>query len=176
MPERLAERFEEALGDPELLSMKNQLATLDARWKDVISALDKPQMHKNNVKSIRKAIEEVDKGILDDVGFLEAVREAILDIRNEHETWIHSASLMEAQRKMVETEMKRMIAIGQVLTVEEANALVGRIRIIMLKNLKVGTVIDDVIIKQIQYELMELTHIKSSGFSKSGTPAGAIQV
>src|SRR3990167_9602675 len=27
MPERLAERFEAALGDPELLSMKNQLAT-----------------------------------------------------------------------------------------------------------------------------------------------------
>jgi len=128
MPQRLQERFARGLHDPDLLSLDNEIALLDAHvtekleklrddvgdgsklWPFLQSAYDdlRAAAASGNTKEVTQSL--LVMGQLIQRGF------------EEHLLWSDILVLWEERRKLVETEQKRRIALQLVLNVDEAMA------------------------------------------------------
>lgn len=134
LPSSLAERFNASLMDRQLLSLRSEIALVDARLEDVLS-------HTNDAgdRATLGAWVELKKlnGILRDrrrrgdaQGMAMALNEIqkLIDLgATEEESWHEAYGLMEQRRKLAESEHKRLVALHQVLTAEEALTLVNMV-------------------------------------------------
>ena len=130
MPKRLLARYEEALGDPNLLSLSDELAVVDARAQDLIAQLgtgESPKAWLAAGGAVKALIAELGRDEPDQemvkatLGRLEdIVRQGMGDIP----IWDAAAELFETRRRLADTERKRLEAMQATITAEQALAFV----------------------------------------------------
>jgi hypothetical protein len=161
LPERLAERYGEALADPKLMELRDEIALMGTRLGELVERLDTGESlrHWQSVQAayrdIAAAIRISDKALLRaGLSALDTAVEAGLD---NYATWKEIVDLTEARRKLVETEQKRLVAMQQMITSEQAMILLA-----VLTNIVRKHVTDPNVLASISTELKQLTVIEPS--------------
>lgn len=131
VPTRIAARLEEALNDPDLLSLNDEIRLNDARIGELVAALDTGETGRiwkalrRQVALLQLANREKD---------LAAAGAAISEIVRlteagdaEQEVWRSLDRAFDTRRRLVESERKRLVEMNQVISTEQAFLLVARV-------------------------------------------------
>jgi hypothetical protein len=143
LPDRLLERYEEALADPELLSLREEISIIQTRTEEVMSKLDtgesgaiwkKLQKAALNYKAAEKALNR--RNLSEDAEMewkskrdnaLEDMIDAIEDGATDYAAWREVLDLFQQRKSIGEAEQKRLIAMQQMITAESAVTMQVRI-------------------------------------------------
>lgn len=131
VPARLLERYQEGLTDPDLIALNDDMALLEARLADLLSRADQGEagslferldriwqefLIAQSVNDGRKMIAQLNKlGAIIERG------------RKESETWGEVATIIELRRKVSDTERKRRVEMQNMISAEQAMALIKAI-------------------------------------------------
>jgi hypothetical protein len=140
LPLRLAECYQEAIADPELLSVREDVALLDSRLSDVLAAASNQESGElwENLKQARKAYvgasgkdaEEKKQEALSQILWL------INEGYQEWQSWKDIRFMLQERKQLVESERKRLVDMQQMITAERAMLLVAAISDIVTKNVE----------------------------------------
>jgi hypothetical protein len=129
LPHNLRTRYEESLDDPQLLELRSEVALLDARLGELLEKADTGENRKlwSRVSTLwaqyRRALEAGEAAEQDRLtGLLTAT---ITDGQGEAQAWLEIQKSLELRRKLADTEQRRMQTAQQMVTVEQAIALVA---------------------------------------------------
>jgi uncharacterized protein YjcR len=128
LPTRLAGRFEDAINDEELGTLKSEIALLDTRIGELLGGLDTEQTISawQDVANARDAISAAmrsGKGnqLMDAFNYLDNV---VNNANSEFEIWNNIVFLIDQRRKLTDSERKRMVDLQQMITAEQSMLLV----------------------------------------------------
>ncbi len=133
LPIRLAPRWAELMQDAELLSTRTDIALLQCRIEEMLEDIDSPEAflasweHAYNLAA--KLPLKPTKGQID------ALKRVLADGCTQMRKWTEIMETMEVKRKCIETEVKRQVGIGQVITLQQFMAYVAAMQAIMLEEL-----------------------------------------
>jgi hypothetical protein len=129
VPERLRARYEQAEGDAELLSLRSEVALTDARLADLLSRVDTGESGQRwaELRRAYRAFIRARQAGDDETAALARVESLIERAGQDHQAWAEIGELIEQRRKLTESEGKRMVALRQMLSTEEAMALMHRV-------------------------------------------------
>ncbi len=140
MPERLLERYHDAVADPALLELDHEIALVDSRLADLLTRVDTGEAAKNwkEARDINDAIQEA--LLTEQYGAIvlacTALDRLISPSLNDYEAWNQLTALLDQRRKLVESQRKRMIEQQQFVTVEQALLLVTAVVDSVKRNVK----------------------------------------
>lgn len=127
MPKNLAELYEEARNDPELLEMKTEAAVLDARLCQLISKVNENDNGKvwkelnlalNDLEAARATGDK--QGVANALNGMAAI---IHQGASNHSTWSEIERLVLAKRKLAETVLKKEMQQERYLTIDKVLVL-----------------------------------------------------
>lgn len=127
LPTRLAGRYLEAQSDPDLVSVREEMALVDARIADVLTRVDTGEAGAlwaalgKAVGEYRAAADEDRDAAFSEIEHL--CRQGL----DDWAAWAEVLNLIERRRKLAETETKRLAAIGQTITAERAMLLLSAV-------------------------------------------------
>lgn len=132
LPEKLAERYSEALADPDLLELRGEIALIDTRLMELIERVDKGGTLKDWQRAVKAHGELAEAVAAKDMG-------RVLDLTaklgrtlcaglSDYEAWQEISELVEQRRKLAESEHKRLVAMGQMITAERALILLAAVQ------------------------------------------------
>jgi hypothetical protein len=131
LPARLSSKYAEAMADSALLELRAEVALVDARLADVLSRVDTGEsgaLWASLMDARGELIQAKRSG--DTVSQAKLINQ-ILDLisrgHTDYRAWSEVGSLLEARRKLVESERKRQIEMQQTITAEKAMLLIGAI-------------------------------------------------
>ncbi len=129
-PVEVIQRYEEAVNDPELLSLRAEIALIGTRIDELYDRYTAKQKGGTSWTEAKKAyykLVDALKAKKDDesVKALSKLGAILKDEAGDYALWNDIAYLTEVRRKLVESERKRMIEMKQMMTNEQAMALVG---------------------------------------------------
>lgn len=137
MPAKLAARYEEAMNDPEYLSMRNELALTDGMLAERLETMDEGGAG-DLWKSARKTYALLDSAITS--ADLPGIRSAMFDLKDiinagasEHAARTELRDLIKDRQRIAEGITKQIVTMRQVVTVEQSMVMMGRI-IDMIEN------------------------------------------
>lgn len=129
LPTRYIKNYEDYLADPNLLSMREEMALLDVRISELLVKLDTADAPaawtRINVATLglEKALAD---GKFDNLSSIaESLRDAITAHRDDKDTWTEVVSLIDQRRKVADVERRRIEAAKRYLTLQEANAMLA---------------------------------------------------
>jgi hypothetical protein len=131
LPERLRERYEQAEQDAELLSLKSEIALTDARLFDLLSRVDTGESGQRWA-GFTKAYEEFQtsrraRDVPKMNVALAKIERDLAQATDDRAAWAEIGALVEQRRRLAESEHKRMVSLQQLLSIEEAMALMHRV-------------------------------------------------
>ena len=118
LPSRLLARYREAGKDPDLTSLRSELALVDtgesgALWRAVLRAHRAFRRYKTT-------------------GDLTRMREALADLEScidagapDYQAWAEIQELIETRRKLCDSETRRLVVLQQMITAEQLTVLLG---------------------------------------------------
>lgn len=123
LPKRLAEQYEAALADPDLISVAGEAAVVQSLIANSLAELDLDQC-----QAMWETLDVLckDEPDVEDMG--QWIREVKNVVRDGVDEWRKVQRLLgyvEAKRKLSETEAKRMAQLDQNITAKQANLLVA---------------------------------------------------
>lgn len=131
LPGRMLEHYADAINDPELLNLRQEIALAEARITDLLSRVDSGESGKL-WKQARAAWQQLNQARNE--GDLNAEAEAAdklshLLVRGQadYTVWHEVMVMIEQRRKLVESERRRLVDMQQMITAEQAMALVSAI-------------------------------------------------
>lgn len=129
LPGRLLERYQEALTDPRLLELAEEIALIDARLQDVLRRVDTGESGRL-WRQLKQTHEEmVEARQAGDVAAmaqkLNALGQMIDRGLADWAAWEEVEKLLEQRRRFVESERRRMVEMQQMITAERAMALLA---------------------------------------------------
>jgi hypothetical protein len=140
MPARLSQRYLQAVGDPELLAVRDDIALVDSRVSDLLERIEKGEAGKlwteaqEEYKAFRQASARADP---QDTREHLAKLDAILGRGvAEFAAWDELGRWLEQRRRLVETEMRRLQKLQQFLTAEQAQMLVVAVGEVVKRHVK----------------------------------------
>lgn len=129
MPQRLLERYEQSVDDPELLNMRHELSLLDARLTDLLQRVDTnearalwEEIRKSHDEAKRMLINEDYAGLLIALDKLDRAAGSGLA---DYDAWNEIEKLIDQRRKLVEAEQKRLVAMQQMVSSEQVMVLIA---------------------------------------------------
>jgi hypothetical protein len=139
LPDRLVERYREALADEELLRLDDEIALLDTRLQDLLARLHQDGEGPGAWHQIHDAHQRLEQAIArDDANATQAglvmLSNAIASGRDESSAWRMILQLIEQRRKLVDTERRRLLDEDQVITVERLMIFVAALTDIIRRN------------------------------------------
>lgn len=161
----LAEKYSELLEDEEIVSVRDDIALIDARIATLLERADEGGST-YVFEEIEEAFAAFDaaRNDSDRIAMSHALRDlraAIAKGRSEGLVWKEISDLMEQRRKMAATEHKRMTTMGQFISVEQANGLIAALLAAVRAEVKDG---------EIRQRLGDqFRTIATRGFSGAGT-------
>lgn len=178
LPARLAANYQASLEDGELLSLRSEIALIDARTQELIGKIDIGEAGKlwldlkdslSLFDSLQRQASSMPDGDDRKRDLLRASAETLNDIRNsirrgaaDWMIWKEIKDNLEDRRRLVESEQKRLIAMQTMVTAEQAMILVAALTASVRKY-----VTDNKLLGKIQNEFVRLTN---SGNSESLIP------
>jgi hypothetical protein len=131
LPERLAERYQEAASDPELLSLREDVALLDARLSQLLARAGTGESAEAWAR-VQKALKNLRKA--EAGGKPERKREARFELEDaieaggkDIEVWAEIGDHLERRRKLTESERKRLVDMEQMVRADQAMAFVAAV-------------------------------------------------
>lgn len=127
LPRGLVARYEQAVGDRRLLELRDDIALLDARTNELLSKVD--QTHDSaalwratqvTFTRLSASMQAKDADAITE--HLTALGQLLNSGVADTELWHEIQSLIDQRRKLVESESRRLVELGSVLTVEQAMA------------------------------------------------------
>ena len=165
LPTRLADRYNAALGDPDLVNLSSEIALLDARIGEVIGKLGTGEAgaiwRDLRVAHGKLLAARKDNDTLAMVKALTQIDTLVADGAADYQQWSEIVGLIDQRRKLVEAESKREALLRQNITVENAMLLVG-----LLRNIIFEEIVDVPTRMKIGARLREITA------GSSNTPGG----
>jgi len=155
LPDRLAGRYTEALSDSKLLELRDEVALTDARLNELLRHLDGGKSAQDAYAELMRAIDSGDSERL-----RHAAKEMGCAIRaglGDHTTWRDVGEMVDQRRRLVESEHKRLVAMQQMITSEQAMVLLAVITNTVRKH-----VTDPTALAAISAEFNQLTIIDAS--------------
>jgi len=139
LPDRLVERYEEALNDVELMRLNDEIALVDTKLQDVLEQRPAEGEGPGAWQQVRDAHQRLEHAIArDDANATQAgvvrLSEGIASGRDECAAWGMILELIEQRRKLVDTERRRLLDEDQVISVERLMILVAAIVDIIKRN------------------------------------------
>ncbi len=127
MPTRLLERYRDGVADPELLSLRSDIALTDARLSDVLERVDTGESG-DAWKQAKEAYKVMTSGKPGDEGIGKLLLWQIIDKGlADYAAWHEVGDLLEQRRRIVESEQKRLVAAQQMISTEQAMSFVTAI-------------------------------------------------
>ena len=138
LPTRLASRYAEALADTELLSLRDDVALVDARISELLARIDKGESGRIWAKLAVAKTEFIAARNAHDIPTMDQWLSDILRLIDAgNADWMIVADIVRLQdhkRKLGESERKRLIEMRQIITAEQAAVLLGAITDIIVRN------------------------------------------
>lgn len=128
LPTRMGERYQQALTDPELLAMREEVALLDARLSDVLGRVDSGEsgaawaLLKTQFADYRKAKPGPDRDIA-----LSMIEDTIKQGLDDYAAWEEVRSLVDQRARIVASERQRLVQMQQMLSTEQAMTLIAAV-------------------------------------------------
>jgi hypothetical protein len=151
VPERLRARYEQAEDDAELLSLRSELALLDARLMDLLSRVDSGESGHlwADLKRAHREFKIAQRG--EDVARMHAtlarVEHLIDSAVQDHVAWAEIGGLIEQRRRLAESESKRIVMLQQTITAEQALAMMRAIVDILTRHVRDRKVLSDIVVE-----------------------------
>lgn len=142
MPTRLLAEFEQAKRDPELLSLRENIALIDARLSELLGRADTGESGENwkslgeTMHALRRARDEEERAQA-----IDAIEALVQAGQSDYAAWRGILDLHEQRRKCTESEQKRLVAMQQMMSGEQATLLIGQILHIIKRNVTDRTVL-----------------------------------
>lgn len=130
VPKGMLNLYEEFRTNPDLLSLRENVALVDARIVQMLQALDQ----QGDLGAIWLELQQLFETLMratqkQDLGGGKAAFEALGDIiengADQFRAWSQISEMMEQRRKLVETERRRLVDMQQMITSEQAMMLVA---------------------------------------------------
>lgn len=155
LPPRLLEHYNTAVQDQELLSVREDIALVDARLADLLKRVDTGEsgklwelarkatddlrmaMNNENYGGVSLAVDKLDRLIGSGL--------------TDHAAWSNLLIILDQRRRLVESEQKRLVAMEQMITSEQAMMLIAGILDSLKQNIK-----DRHVLNAINADLMRL--------------------
>ena len=131
LPVQLTARYTAAQHEPELLSLRDELALRDARIADVPSRVDSGESGQlwQQLRGLNAELDTA-RRTGDTDALAAALSELQATIRQgsaDYAAWNDIYTLLDQRRKLSESERRRLVALQQMLSVEQAMLLVARV-------------------------------------------------
>jgi hypothetical protein len=167
LPVRLAAHYAEASRDPELMSLRQDISLVDARIIDILKRVDtgeagsiwreaqaamkrfRLEQAKNHVDGIMLAITQVERLMSQGAG--------------DYAAWAEIVELIDARRKLVESESRRLRDAHETMTTEQAMTLLAVVVDVIRRH-----VTDHQALNAIAAELQALGHHHGNGHAGNG--------
>lgn len=123
VPAELLDRYHDGTNDPELLSLRDDIAILDAHMTDIILRLDRESVPPwRRIRQSREALEAArSRGNTEEESRARAALEtATAAERADEANWREIIDLIGERRTLVESERRRMVMLRQYITAEQA--------------------------------------------------------
>lgn len=138
LPERMAEKYQESINDPELLALDAEISLVDARLEDLLSRVDTGESGAlwKTAQSVffdfRNANASRDQDKMT-VALTELNRILNLGV-DDYKAWDEIGNMLEQRRKLSESERKRRMDMEVVITVERQMVLLGAVVALIKEN------------------------------------------
>ena len=158
LPAELLERYHEAINDPDLLSMRNEIGLLDTRLSQLIKRVGNGESAKA-WDGINEAFGALQVAIrLNDAQLLQKsliqLERLVVRGGSDYAAWHDIDQLLDSRRRLVESEQKYLISQNQVITSEQAMVFVRALTTAVKEH-----VTDPGVLDAIQREFVRLTAI-----------------
>jgi hypothetical protein len=135
LPVRLAAKYEEARTDPDLLALREEVGLLDTRLLDLISRVDTGESGAiwealQDAYADLQAAQRIKDATIRGVKLSEAlgvIGELIMRGHTDYAAWNEIGQMLEARRKLVESERRRLVEMQQMVTTERAMVLLAAV-------------------------------------------------
>jgi hypothetical protein len=129
VPERLRERYQQAETDQELLSLRSEVALVDARLADLLSRVDTGESGAMwaELRRAYRAFTKARQAGGDQTTALATVETVIERAVQDHQAWAEIGELIEQRRKLAESEHRRLVTLQQMITAEQALSMMRTI-------------------------------------------------
>lgn len=132
LPTNVRKRYLAAIEDPDLLSLKNDIAVTESRILELMEKIDTGEAGKT-WSIINKALDRLEKAILSGnqlryQSAMKNVKDIAAQGMDDYKTYNDIKDMQEHRRKMTETENKMLIAKNQMITAQEFYTIIGLIR------------------------------------------------
>lgn len=149
LPQRMLERYHEAAEDSELIALRDDVALIDSRIADMLQRVDTGESGEiwsallKTVHAFKEAEFKANsssdpatqvKWKLEREQCMETITGLCQEGMADYAAWSEVKSLVEQRRKLVETEQKRLVAMNQMITNEQAMVIQARILDIIRRN------------------------------------------
>ncbi len=129
LPARLSERYAECFDDPELLSLRSEIALVDARLMELLDPIHGDEQGSDKIMAALLD-EELDAAHLcNDEARVRAAEQRMMpyleSVLHRHQIieWHNIIPLLEARRKLCESEQKRLISARLMVSADQAGVL-----------------------------------------------------
>lgn len=127
LPVRLMGRYAEAIADPDLLAMREDIALLDTRLSELLGRVDTGESGARWAQ-LAKAWQSFRAADDEDIAeALRAVDGLIEAAVTDYVAWGEIQSIVQQRRQLVESEQKRLVAMQQMVTTEQAMLFVSAV-------------------------------------------------
>lgn len=136
MPARLLDRYTEAISDPELLALRDDIGLLDTRLGQVVNALETGESRESwaVLMSLVSSLEEQWQKLLDDGEPPDEMERTIEQIGqvarhglSEGHVWSEIRGLLKERAGLVAGEQKRLVEMQQYVTATQAMGFVASV-------------------------------------------------
>lgn len=139
LPTRLAADYERAAHDPELLALSHELAVVDVRIKDLLSRVDTGEAgevwhHARAAWHTFKHAQAEDRPLMQARAAVQLDR-LLEQAVGDYTAWHEIIQLIEQRRKLVESEAKRLVAMQEMMTKEQAMLWLGTLVAILKRHI-----------------------------------------
>jgi hypothetical protein len=138
LPTRLRERYQEALDDPELIALNDEIALIDARLAELLGRIDSGESMSvwEKLRKAYQALREAQaaKDVAGTVDALNVLGDMIERGGRDDETWNQIYYLLDQRRKLTESERKRRVDMQQMVTAERLTILMTAVQDAIRRN------------------------------------------
>jgi len=159
LPTRLTERYQEALHDPGLLNLRDDIALLDTRIAELLLRVDQGESGAawkrltTTWRDLESAHTKHDTSGM--AGALTTLGAIIRGGSSDTDAWAEVVTLVEQRRRLVEAEAKRLQAMQQMISVQDAMVFVTAVQDAVKRHVR-----DPAALQAIAADMRDLAHHK----------------
>lgn len=140
LPQRVKDDYQQALIDPSLIELQSELALIEARMADVLRQLDTGESGntwraaQQNMRELLIILQTKDADPQAQAQALNALRRTIDQGAGNYAMWEEVRTLIDAKRRLVETETRRAVSSKMYLTLDRAGLLIDALILAVTDN------------------------------------------